>query len=111
MIGIDIASIERFKKIGEEDFASWRRTFSESEWQYSFSRANPAECLAGIFAAKEAIMKALGGEFVGRFDLIEITHLSDGMPIAKIKNVDDKKVHISVSHDGGMAVAVAVIAS
>jgi len=108
MIGIDIVDIERFKKIGEEDFSSWEKVFTKEEWQYSLGQANSSERLAGIFAAKEAVMKAIGGNLVGRFNRIEITHSADGRPVAVIKN-EKQVVEISISHDKNTAVAVAVV--
>ncbi|HLD31632.1 MAG TPA: 4'-phosphopantetheinyl transferase superfamily protein [Patescibacteria group bacterium] len=107
MIGIDIADTARFVKLKKEDFPYWEKYFTQGEWGYSFGKANPEEHLSGIFAAKEAVMKALGGEFVGRFDKIQIIHSEGGQPIALIQN-EKRNVEVSISHDHGVSVAVAI---
>lgn len=111
MIGIDVMSVNRFRKIHRNHFSKWKKFFNEDEWQYAFNRACPAMHLAGIFAAKEAVMKALGGDFMKRFDLIRIGHLPDGKPVAlaKIRNKKARKVQISISHEGNVALAIALV--
>ena len=71
----------------------------------------------GIFAAKEAVAKALGTGFVG-FGFADVEILSDkkGKPVVRLHGdaaalVRDANVHLSISHDGGMAMAFAVIES
>ena len=108
MIGIDIVTVERFKKIPESEFSLWKKTFTEKEWQYCFSKSSSALHLAGIFAAKEAVMKAVGGDKMGRFDHIEITHTKEGKPEAFVQD-QKKNVAVSISHDGGFAVAIAIV--
>ena len=107
MIGIDIIEIKRFAKIKKSDFARWQKFFSEHEWQYAFGSKKSAERLAGIFSAKEAVMKALGGKYGGRFDLIEILHKKNGAPSVRIKKCEGK-VFVSISHEKKYAVAVAI---
>lgn len=108
MIGIDIVEIERFEHLKRSDLASWGKVFSKKEWEYSFSKKYPAQHLAGIFAAKEAVMKAIGEDVMRRFDLIEIQHLKSGKPIAVCDTADKYTVEISISHNKNMAIAVAV---
>lgn len=107
MIGIDLVEIKRFKKIKEGDFARWQKFFSKREWQYAFSSQKSTERLAGIFAAKESAIKALGDKYGGRFDLIEVLHKKNGAPFAKIRK-SAKKVFISISHERKHAVAIAI---
>lgn len=58
-IGNDIIEVDRIRKASEEDrFTS--RLFTEKERQYCLKHQDPAERLAGRFAAKEAVAKALG---------------------------------------------------
>jgi holo-[acyl-carrier protein] synthase len=117
MIGVDVTSIDRFKKIKKGDYLHWEKFFNETEWQYAFGLADPSEHLAGIFAAKEAVMKALGGDFVKRFDCIHIEHAKDGKPIVRAKiakkgkkgREKERKVEISISHEKNIAVAVALV--
>jgi phosphopantetheine--protein transferase-like protein len=108
MIGIDLVEIKRFAKIKKSDFARWQKFFSEHEWQYAFGSKKSAERLAGIFSAKEAVMKALGGKYAGRFDLIEIMHGKSGYPFVRIKK-STKKIFLSISHERKYAVAIATI--
>jgi len=108
MVGIDITDTERFKKIKEGDFHSWKKIFTRQEWQYSFKHANSAEHLAGIFAAKEATMKAVGGSLMGRHDRIEIMHRRDGQP--RVVTQGEKfSIELSISHDKNIAIAVALL--
>ncbi|OGY90807.1 MAG: holo-[acyl-carrier-protein] synthase [Candidatus Komeilibacteria bacterium RIFCSPLOWO2_02_FULL_48_11] len=108
MIGIDITDINRFAKIVIKDFSHWSKFFTKSEWEIGFSAPDPARALAGIFAAKEAVMKASGGKLVGRFDRIQIEHEPDGKPIVKIDEKKQDNIHISISHDRDIVVAVAI---
>ncbi len=108
MIGIDIVDANRFLEIKKEDFLSWKKVFTESEWQYCFGKPKPSRHLAGIFAAKEAIMKALGKNLMKRYDCIEIVHNQYGKPIADIKISNNRKAEVSISHDAGFVVATAI---
>ncbi len=82
---------------------------------------NKAEHLAGKFAAKEAFMKAIGAGIWQQvwFAQIEILNDEFGKPFIKVSGEAEKrlkeskseKVHISISHSGGMAVAVVILES
>lgn len=108
MIGIDITDINRFVVIQKNDFSSWQKVFTKSEWQYCFKKSRPAQHLAGIFAAKEAVIKALNLAATYRYNLIEIVHNKFGRPAIKIKSRNKTKLEISISHDTNLAVAVAI---
>ncbi len=75
------------------------------------STSNGIESLAGIFAAKEAVIKALGGK-AGDWHKIEIIKNKNGRPEIKLLelNVNDKIISqdISISHDGDYAIAVVI---
>lgn len=104
MIGIDIVDIKKFRnKLEKNDFAS--KIFTDNEFHYSNSKANSLQTFAGIFAGKEAIIKAYN------FNLayilrkkIEIKHV-DNIPIVFI-NGKKTNAEISISHDGNYAIAV-----
>lgn len=102
-IGVDIVEVKRFKKIKRNDYSNWSRVFSAKEWSYVFATANAAERLAGIFAAKEAVMKATGQVGPQNFRQFEITHGKGGEP-----KVSKKGLYISVSHTKDLAIAVAM---
>lgn len=107
MIGIDIISFKRFNKIKESDYERWNKFFVQSEWDYCFAKADPAQPLAGIFAAKEAVMKSSSEDLMGRTDRIEIHHLKSGRPIVKVDG-KQSNIHVSISHTADMAVAIAI---
>lgn len=75
-----------------------------------------AEHMAGLFAAKEAVAKAMGTGFSG-FGFADVEILSDdlGKPRAVLHGKaakrlpEDARVHLSISHDGGFALAFTVI--
>lgn len=108
MIGIDIINIDRFAKIAREDFSRWDAVFTQSEWEYGFNKPNPAATLAGIYAAKEAAMKSVGGELMKRVDRIEVCYLPDGKPIVKIDKKTQSTIYLSISHTEDVAAAVAI---
>lgn len=62
-LGVDIVNIERMRNILQRSPAFERRAFSEAERQYCNSTADPAAHFAARFAAKEAVVKALGCGF------------------------------------------------
>ena len=104
MIGIDIVNIEKFKeKLEKKDFES--KIFTDNEIHYSKKKKNSLQTFAGIFAAKEAIIKACG------FNLayilrkkIEIKHKGN-KPIVFIDK-NEAQLNLSISHDGNYALAI-----
>jgi len=106
MIGIDIVQIDRIKKsLQSESFV--KKVFSSAEILYAESKTDSIQTYAGLFAAKEAAVKALGSGFTGlNLAQIEIKHSSEGQPYAVIKG---KEVKLSISHDAGVAAAVAFL--
>jgi len=121
-IGVDIVEVSRVKSIIEqhgERFIS--RVFTEAEKKYSLSCANSAERFAARFAVKEAVLKALGvGKTSGiMWHDIETVLESSGKPTLRLhdqamrylksKGGSSRSVHISISHDGGKAIAFVVI--
>jgi len=109
-VGCDIINIKRFersiKKSGQKVL---NRIFSTHE----LSNFHSIESLAGIFAAKEAVIKALGELLklkAGDWHNIEITKNEKGKPEVKILKNNEKILSgdISISHDGEYAIAVVV---
>lgn len=103
MIGIDIVEIKRFslKK-------NIIKIFTKEELDYASSKANYCQSLAGIFAAKEAALKAYGLKISSIIrKKIEIRHINN-IPILYIDSVKTN-ASISLSHDGDYAVAVCQI--
>jgi holo-[acyl-carrier protein] synthase len=117
MVGVDIVKVARFEKFADApQDAFMKRVFTERELEYLAGRS--AQSIAGMFAAKEAIAKALGTGFRG-FEPrdIEILHKENGRPYAALHNGAKKTarrkrsrrfcVHISISHTATDAVAYA----
>lgn len=116
-IGTDIVQIVRIKKaiINTQSFKE--KAFTKNEIEYFDLKKDNYETIAGTFAAKEAISKALGTGFRG-FGLrdIEISRNKLGKPIAclsdKILEKFDLKnyaIHISISHTSDEAIAFAIL--
>lgn len=103
-IGIDIVAVRRFKNIRRTDYQAWSRVFNEAEWEYSFKDVHTASHLAGIFAAKEAAMKATGKTGKEYFSYFKVTR-KEGAPFINIT-----KGALSISHDGQYAIACVVVA-
>ena len=119
-IGTDLTAIKDIEYLLEHmKEGALERMFTKDELVASNKRSDRAACLAGRFAAKEAVFKAFGGTLHGTgFDLRKIETLSceDGSPyvvineeLSKLMDASGvKTVHISISHEGRYAIAMAV---
>ena len=117
MIGIDIIEIARVAEaIKKEAFV--RKVFTVAEQEYYKSNGCNAQTYAGIFAAKEAVAKALKTGFNNiKQTNIEILHGSLGTPYVKLKGnaaeifklSGKQNVEISISHCEDYATAVCFI--
>lgn len=103
-IGIDIIAVDKFRTLTVDDYKHWEHVFAHAEWTYAFADELSVLHLAGIYAAKEALMKATGLVGPKNFRNFTITHTNDGVP--KVVEYD---ASISISHDAGVAVAVALV--
>jgi len=111
-VGIDIASIARIEKMMERFGAKALEKFLSPKEIFLVKNASTA---AGFWAAKEAASKAIGtgiGKECGFFD-IKISKTNKGQPLLKYKKHIRKKFNIkksslSITHDGGFAIAVVV---
>lgn len=104
MIGVDIISIE---KIEEKSTLFLKKVFLEEELSYACKKTNKFQTLAGIFALKEAVIKAydLSLSYIIR-KRIQINY-KDNKPYVIIDgNLKDS--YVSISHDSGYAVAVCI---
>lgn len=99
-IGTDIVEISRMEKsLESERFKT--KVFTEKEIAY----CKRAESFAGIFAGKEAYLKALGTGIDRTLNEIEILHNEIGKPYLNgVENSD-----ISISHDGNYAIATVIL--
>lgn len=107
-LGIDILEIKRFAPFGKNRNSRFLlNNYSKREIDYCLSFKNPAPHLAGNFAAKEAVFKALGKNDI-LLSLIEIRRDEDGKPEVWIKNRRQKSILISISHAAKIAIAISV---
>ncbi|MBA2426617.1 MAG: holo-ACP synthase [Actinobacteria bacterium] len=110
MLGVDVVDIERLRKTFERFPQLEDRLFNDEERAYCRSFPDPIERFAGTLAAKEAVIKALRlGPLVAWAQRIEISRAEGGEPTARVRGGGaDREVNVSISHDGPVAVAVAL---
>lgn len=101
-LGIDQIEIDRVKRTWLRHAERFhRRVYTSAEWNYCISRPNPAQSLAGRFAAKEAAMKALGLGWPGgiAYRDIEVTRELTGKPGLRFTNrAAQRAAMIGVTH-------------
>jgi holo-[acyl-carrier protein] synthase len=107
-VGIDVVNIDRFRRSLERTPGLGSKLFTELE------RINPIQSLAARFAAKEALVKALTVENGILWHEAEIVNLENGKPAFKFYGavadlVDGANVHLSISHDAGIATAIVIV--
>ena len=107
-VGIDVVDIDRFKESLERTSGLKPKLFTESE------RINSIQSLAARFAAKEALIKALNAENGILWHEAEVVNLEGGKPGfifygAVADRVDGTNVHLSISHDAGLATAIVIL--
>ena len=116
-IGTDIIEIERIEIAVKRTKGFINKLFTENEINIFESRGYKSEVIAGNFAAKEAVSKALGTGFRG-FGVKDIEILRDelGKPVVNLNsNVyeilkrKDVNIHLSISHNRTSAIAYAVM--
>ncbi len=109
--GVDITEVKRLHEAVEKWGDSFLgRVFTKEELENAKTRGSLYQHLAGRFAAKEAVFKALGDKNLNWKD-VQIFNDKDGKPTCVIRNGRDKKidVHISISHVKNYATALAII--
>lgn len=109
-IGVDVVDISRFE-------GALRRTPGLASRLFTTGEQGAAHAsLAACFAAKEAVAKALGGPAGLRWTDVEIVHDDDGRPGLAVRGTVAKAAgrlgvrhwHLSLTHDGGVSVAMVV---
>nr|WP_312214838.1 holo-ACP synthase [Clostridioides sp.] len=117
-IGTDIVEIGRLGNAIEKNERFLKRIFTEKEIELFKSNGYKPHSIAGNFAAKEAISKALGTGIRGfNFKDIEVLRNEDGKPMVKTYNNLDKicidynvlEIKVSISHCKEYAVANAIV--
>lgn len=120
-IGVDVTPVARIERIlaGTQRKSFLGRVFSSAEIEFGLNSSKPAEKFAGMFAAKEAVVKALGtgfseGIYPGR---VHIHKTLRGAPtvtfspeiLGTIQTIGVGRVFLSISHTDLMACAYVVI--
>jgi len=119
-IGVDIVATSRFQSfLDKGNSAIFERLFTDSERETCSRRKDSASCFAARFAAKEAFLKALGtglrdgiswhdmevaNDALGKPELILSGKAAELYQAGKLAGM-----HLSLSHDGGHAVAMVVL--
>jgi len=117
-IGIDLVKIERMKEVADkwgEKFI--QRVFTEKETKYCYERKEPYLSLAVRFAAKEALIKAIGSEVLVPLTDIEIVNFKGGKPVIEargkleefLREKSIKNCHLSLSHEKEFGIACVVL--
>jgi holo-[acyl-carrier protein] synthase len=79
--GIDAVELDRFRQSLSRTPGLLERLFSPAERAYAFEMTDPTERLAARFAAKEAVMKAMGvGLWTFKLRDVEVARRSNGSP-------------------------------
>ncbi len=121
-LGIDVVEIERVAKILGRT-PSFKKIFSQAEREYCDGKAHSAAHYATRFAAKEAVVKALGTGFSRGVNVrdIEVRRTSKGRPYAVLSGrakeiadelgVVDLPISLSYTHTEAVACAMAITES
>lgn len=115
-LGVDLVSVERVAgMLARHGTRLLERCFAPGE----AVRAEDPQHLAGILASKEAAFKALGcgwGDGVGwRDPRVERTGTGaprlalSGAAARRAQALGARTAHLSITHDGGVAVAVVIL--
>ncbi|MCE5271359.1 holo-ACP synthase [bacterium] len=120
-LGVDTVEVDRIRDALEARSGARfeRRVFTAAEVVYCRSKADPYPHFAARFAAKEAVMKALGTGWTAQVNWtgIEVVHGERGKPLLRLNDQTAEFArglgladsHLSLSHDRVRAVAVALL--
>jgi len=120
-VGIDLVEVDRIAGMHErhgDTFAN--RVLHPAESRHRLANADGPTHLAGLFAVKEAVMKALGTGMSGaRFSEIRVHHSDAGQPsveltgttLANAEALGIRAWHVSITHTKTAAAAVAIALS
>ncbi|GAB2626772.1 holo-ACP synthase [Streptomyces capparidis] len=115
-VGIDVASIDRFRQALDRTPSLARRLFTEAELHRPGGERRGAASLAARFAAKEALAKALGAPGGLAWTDAAVVSEDSGRPRLEVTGtvaaaaaaLGVTRWHVSLSHDAGIASAVVI---
>jgi holo-[acyl-carrier protein] synthase len=119
-IGIDVVKVERIMQSIERHGARFEaRLFTPDELEYCRRHKDPVPHLAARFAAKEAAFKAIGTGLSGGvgWKMAEVIQPGGhqpklafhGVALERFTALGCSRSHLSLTHDGGLAIACVVI--
>ena len=115
-VGIDVVPVARFAETLQRTPALADRLFTAAEQLTSSGAPREPESLAARFAAKEALAKSLGAGGGMHWTDAEVVMDDVGRPSLSIKGTVQERadalgvtrLHVSMSHDGGIASATVI---
>jgi len=117
-LGMDVCSVERVARVlGGPNGARFReRVYTPTEVAICEGRSDAATAYAARFAAKEALVKALGAPPGIRWRDMEVVRASNGSPAFALSGVAGREVEsrgarvlLALTHDAGVAAATVVL--
>ncbi len=118
-IGIDVVEIRRMEDVVSRwGSAFLDKVFTATELAYAHSKKNPINHIAGRFAVKEAVAKALATGWAGgfRWKDVEVKNDPSGKPAVILHGsvaqlLAKSRILVSISHAESVVVATAIIES
>lgn len=113
LVGTDIESVDRFKKLIDFKKKQLKMMFFENEISYALNKANSSQSLAGIWCAKEAVVKSFSEIHTFSVRDVEIICKKGFAPKVIIHNLKLENINyelsISISHTSKFANAIAIL--
>ena len=116
-VGIDAVEVPRFRKVAARTPGIIDRLFTDAERAYCVRRKDPTERFAARFAAKEAVMKAMGvGVGACKWREIEVAKAGSGAPSVRLHGGAQRLAdglgirgwRLTITHTHRVAEAIAV---
>ena len=116
-VGVDLVEIHRIRETIERwDGRFAKKIFTPGEIEYCEGRKGRYQSYAARFAAKEALLKAIGTGMVGgiRWKDMEILEDEESKPRVRLEGrvkelIGNREVLLSLSHTGNMAIAFVIL--
>ena len=109
-VGVDVIEIRRFRKkpLNNENLSFYHSIFTKKELLYCMKYSDPYPHIAGIFAAKESLIKCVARP--PKMTEIEINHTREGKPQITIYSRKERNMQaqISITHTRSIAIAIAI---